>query len=459
MHRPTPSRLPATAAALLGLLWMFVAAVTADAFPTWIGVYGDEVRHTDNQNPGTYTILLNEDYFGLNASVGIQVNGGAWEEIPMAYAGKTNQDSRWRYTPDAAYPAGAMVRYYFHGWDGSGHIYDNNGGADYAFTAAVVSVFAPLVQGVSQVVAPGLPGPLFAEAEPWVPIVGGDEDSSWPSACVYARTNGLGRVVVFGADGIFGAGELLDNARFLQNVVAWLDGAGSKAVRYTTGHGEWIQTFNDLALRMASNGYVFTALPDTISASQLATSSVLIVGNAWQAFTSNEVDAVRQFVENGGGLCLLGLGWSWEPYHPGSTIEQYPMMALAAPFGIRWLRAGFSDPTDLFNGWPRFHTFYPDVPACTITGAMDALLQLHAQHTTNLPAVIQTNTAEGLAFTRAHQTLMVPASDRSSLRSVRGCCRNTLPSTDAWRSTPRKPVPSRPGRVNGTGGRGATSSP
>lgn len=410
MHRPSHPRPPATAPVLLALLGLFACTAPAGAFPTWIGVYGNEVRHTDSQNPGTFTILLNEDYFGLNASVGIQVNGGGWTEFPMSYAGHTNLDSRWRYTPPAPYPAGAVVRYYFHGWDGSGNIWDNNGGGDYAFTATAVSVFAPLVQGVTQVTSPGAPGPLFPTSDAWAPIVAADDDASFPSACVYARTNGLGRVVAFSADSMFSAVNTLDNGVLLDNVVRWLGAAPTGTVRYTTGHGEWIQNFTDLSQRLATNGYTFAALAGEVSNSALAGCSVLLVGNAWLAWSSNEVDAVRLFVEGGGGLGLLGLGWSWEPYHPGTTIEEYPMMVLAAPYGIRWLRSAvISDPTDQYSGAPLYHTFHPDIAAPSITGAMATLESIHDQHTNDLPGTLQSNGALRLAFTRAQQTLLIPA--------------------------------------------------
>lgn len=113
------------------------AAVSAPAFPTWIGVYGTEVRHTDSSNPGTYTILMNQDYWGLHAEIGVQVNGGAWTTYAMAYAGNKDGNSKWTFTPAAAYPAGATVKYYFHGWDDwGGHIWDSNYGQDYGFTVS-----------------------------------------------------------------------------------------------------------------------------------------------------------------------------------------------------------------------------------------------------------------------------------------------------------------------------------
>ncbi|HMP90299.1 MAG TPA: hypothetical protein PJ991_08850 [Kiritimatiellia bacterium] len=118
---------------LLAVAGLVLSATAAQAFPTWMGVYGDFKRH-NGENPGTFTILMNRDYFGLNAEVGIRVNDGAWYTVPMAYAGHVSGNSRWTVTPPQPFPAGAKVSYYFHGWDNSGkHIWDSAGGANYSF--------------------------------------------------------------------------------------------------------------------------------------------------------------------------------------------------------------------------------------------------------------------------------------------------------------------------------------
>lgn len=118
--------------AFLAVLWLGTASTWA--FPSWIGVYGAHQRH-NGSNPGTFSILMNQDYFGLNAEVGIQVNGGAWTIYPMAYAGNVDGNSKWTFIPAAAFPAGATVKYYFHGFDnGGGHIYDSQNAQNYTLT-------------------------------------------------------------------------------------------------------------------------------------------------------------------------------------------------------------------------------------------------------------------------------------------------------------------------------------
>lgn len=129
---PRRRRIPA----IVALLLASVAAVSAA--PTWTGVYGDVQRQAGG-NPGTFSVLTNDDYWGLHASVGVQINGGSFAEYLMTYSGRKDNNSLWTFSP-SAFPAGANVKYYFHVWDnwGAGS-WDNNGGSNYSLTAATPS--------------------------------------------------------------------------------------------------------------------------------------------------------------------------------------------------------------------------------------------------------------------------------------------------------------------------------
>lgn len=108
------------------------------AAPSWMGVYGTYQRHNAS-NPGTFTVLMNQDYWGLHAEVGIRINGGSWAAHSMSYVGNNAGNSVWAYTPSSPIAPGSTVEYYFHGYDDWGaHIYDNNGGANYTHAAALV---------------------------------------------------------------------------------------------------------------------------------------------------------------------------------------------------------------------------------------------------------------------------------------------------------------------------------
>ncbi len=117
-------------------------APVVSAFPTWMGVYGAYTRH-DGGNPGVFTVMMNQDYAGLRAKVGLQYpsssGGQVYDELDMTYKGNVNGNSLWECAidPVKVFPSGSVVKYWFRGFqDGASNvIYDNNGGSNYAFTA------------------------------------------------------------------------------------------------------------------------------------------------------------------------------------------------------------------------------------------------------------------------------------------------------------------------------------
>ena len=119
--------------ALIVALCLSFLATNAHAIPTWIGVTGNVQRQTGG-NPGTFTIMMNQYYTTLHASVGISVSGGGWKEYPMTYEGMSGKNSKWSYTPAALFPSGATVNYYFRGWDDAGgSISDRTVATSYSF--------------------------------------------------------------------------------------------------------------------------------------------------------------------------------------------------------------------------------------------------------------------------------------------------------------------------------------
>lgn len=122
---------------MMSVLALVATVQLAGAFPSWIGTYGNYKKHDDRSNPGQFSVLMNQDYFGLQAEVGIQVNGGSWVVYPMSYAGQVQGNSYWTFTPSFQFPGGATVKYYFHGKDSwGGHLYDNRNGLNYEFTTS-----------------------------------------------------------------------------------------------------------------------------------------------------------------------------------------------------------------------------------------------------------------------------------------------------------------------------------
>jgi hypothetical protein len=117
---------------LLSLVFLSLTVEQTQAFPTFMGVYDHFLRH-DGKNPGRFTILMNQSYVGLEASVGIRVNDGTWTEYPMSYVTDVDGNSQWEYVPAQPFPFGATVEFYFHGYDVNTleNIYDSRGTLNY----------------------------------------------------------------------------------------------------------------------------------------------------------------------------------------------------------------------------------------------------------------------------------------------------------------------------------------
>jgi PKD repeat protein len=267
-----------------------------------------------------------------------------------------------------------------------------------------------LVDGVQEVVSPGAPGSVWAEDLDWVPIVAGDDDTSFPSTFVMARTYGDGRVVIMGHEGLIGNPNLLDNQRLMLNVVSWLDENDGKNLMYSSGHGEWVTsvTLAPLKTELESRGYTLEEADEPIESTFLSERDVLIFGNAWGDVSQSEISAVESFVANGGGLLLIGLGWSWKAYHPGA-MEDYPMMRLAAPYGVRWLECGIYDPTNQHvDGSPIFHVFYPDIESPNLDEALEIIRRTTDFHQLDLPQILENDPTLRSGYVQALMTISIP---------------------------------------------------
>lgn len=66
-----------------------------------------------------------------------------------------------------------------------------------------------------------------------------------------------------------------------------------------------------------------------LSDSELSRGDVLVVGWSSQSYSPNEVECVKAFVKNGGGLLVMGEGWSWSG--PGL----FPLNQIAGAFGFK----------------------------------------------------------------------------------------------------------------------------
>ncbi|MBT3267019.1 hypothetical protein HN371_07710 [Candidatus Poribacteria bacterium] len=200
-------------------------------------------------------------------------------------------------------------------------------------TEAVASEAGPrevLLEGVNEIHAPGVPGPLSVFG-PDATVVAVGQATRGVSAPVVATTLlGAGRVVAFGHTGYLTPDDATDTGRLLLNAARWAAGeAGQRPEVGVYGSPRLLRLLRDA-------DFVPRELSQDDLSSALDGLSVICVG-AHELDDEAALHAVRSFVDAGGGLLTAGLGWGWSQLNPGRDIAtQHPGNRLLAPAGVVW---------------------------------------------------------------------------------------------------------------------------
>ncbi len=178
------------------------------------------------------------------------------------------------------------------------------------------------------------------------------------------RVVGGGNTIAIAHDGLISQDN--ESKLFLKNALSWLadnkEGESEPiTIAFTTGHCEVVSDskyptrpdFNLPLENISSWGYKIEPVNDLTSPGALTDTQVLIVGNAWASFTTEEIDAVETFSKSGGAMLLAGLGGSWSfystrpnEYNPcdwatdsdnrSVATQRYPMNELGQRLGLEW---------------------------------------------------------------------------------------------------------------------------
>jgi hypothetical protein len=266
----------------------------------------------------------------------------------------------------------------------------------------------PLVNGVKNLWSEDVPGPIIILDNQTIPIASGDKNTiPVPSVVVAAREFGKGRVVA-SIDSFFKnrALKLFDNKVFTRNVIEWLGKLEGRKILIPLSHREWYSgtDYNDFKQMLENFGYDVTMYYGSLTPDVLSQFNILIIGNAWDNFTRDEISAILNFVNNGGGILLAGQGWSW----PGPTLDNYPMNILGEYFGVQWIDSHIkdSDPQDNYEGLPIFHTFYPDIEVGTISQAITYINKTLKKYATDLPFILENNSDIRWKYFTANELLV-----------------------------------------------------
>ncbi len=185
-----------------------------------------------------------------------------------------------------------------------------------------------------------------------------------PSSRVFAasRKFGFGSVVVYAQDALTLDDEITDgsdNLLFAQNALAWLtplaltEGCPNKVtILAWEGTFARLERMQRVRQFIERRGWVLQkTTPDTLE-DDLTCAEVLWYLSDWEPpaqFAQWHVPLIEEFVNQGGGLLVGGLGWSYaQQGGPNGTAATAPYAGdvLGQPFGFAFTRDAFESPGD-----------------------------------------------------------------------------------------------------------------
>ena len=198
-----------------------------------------------------------------------------------------------------------------------------------------------LLAGVTEIGAPGAPGPLCVYGRRAFPVIAGATAGVHVPVVAAGRWE-RGRVVMLGHGGYFDRATLdtADTGRFMTNALHWAAGEDNQArprigVVSDVGKGElrgWLTAAGQDAVEVA------------LTPGSLRAVDVVAV-EMWNQGVP-ERRALQAFVRGGGGLVTASIGWGWAQLHPDlDLVNDYAGNRLLRPVGIQWADFDWLDRT------------------------------------------------------------------------------------------------------------------
>ena len=230
----------------------------------------------------------------------------------------------------------------------------------HTFPAAGDPTYGILVKGLNTVLYPS--GCSLSVSSPATAVATGDDDSyttgSSYESLMAAATSGDGRVFCVGDANIWdkqdfpgnGAMHLYqqDNLYLMYNVFDWL--TGNRATRSVSilidqkHSASWSVYYGDpssysgLCDHLRHDNYgVYTLKTDPITYSKLADYDIFVLPLPMSSFSTSEIDAIKQFVNEGGHLWVIGDAGTGYGTVPNQVSSEFDI-----EFDMNWV----TDPTD-----------------------------------------------------------------------------------------------------------------
>lgn len=230
---------------------------------------------------------------------------------------------------------------------------------------------AALLAGVHGLIVPGgIPGDVAVFGAQAFPVVTSRMGKANLPVFAAARY-GKGRIVAGGHEGFFGGAALKnpDNATFAVNISRWGGGKASPNLRIGL-------VGQDVALKttLSAAGCRVTELRTNQLPGALAQTDVLWLNQASLDGEGNaaRIDAVRRWVQGGGGLIVTGPGWGWQMENSALDLSRDQsgnqlVLPMGLAFGAGMLAGSDAQPLAV------------SADTLPLSGANDALTVLEAQ--------------------------------------------------------------------------------
>lgn len=223
-----------------------------------------------------------------------------------------------------------------------------------------------LLNGVSAIAAPGVPGCLVPMGDKAFALVVGNRGPQ--DAVAVGCEWKSGRVVALGHGGYLSAEtwKQADTQIFLMNAIQWTARSSKKPPRIG------IVQHEDLQNHLRSLGQTVVALSGPQWPRQLGQIDVLIAATSHMA-QPEQRKAVAQFITAGGGLITADTPWGWAQLNPKKTlVADHPGNLLLYPAGILF--------TGSYNGRTTASGFKAGTPPSAMHNATVALAALIEHH-------------------------------------------------------------------------------
>jgi len=174
-----------------------------------------------------------------------------------------------------------------------------------------------LLQGIDEIAIPGVPGLLTVHGDRAFPVIAAPTGSS-PAPIMAAARSKRGRIVIFGHNFFGKTLSHKGNARLLLNTFAWAGRGTRVGVRRAP-------ILRKLLDAIPLDGPRWLDKLEQLDAIYLPATRL----------DPTEINAVRRFIENGGGMVTGIPGWGWQQLNPKRDLARdNPANQLIAPMGV-----------------------------------------------------------------------------------------------------------------------------